>query len=388
MVQTLQNFLKPLIRKNKSTNIPIQKPYLGKKELKNATDCIKSGWISSQGKYLKLFEKEFGKIHKNDNCLAVSNGTSAIHLALTALDISEGDEVIVPDITFAAVINSVIHSRATPVICDVNKKNWCMDFDSFRKRVTKKTKAVIPVHLYGYPIDMTKMWEYCKKNNILVIEDCAEALGSRYNNNPVGTKYCHASTFSFFGNKTITTGEGGMVIFRNKRVYEKAKILRDHGMSPKRKYFHEVVGYNYRMTSLQAAIGIAQLAKLNELIKHKVKIYNLYKYFLSDSKHISFQAEEFGSFYHSYWLVCIKLSNKKYTKPLIKFLKNNDIDARTSFYPLSSTPIYKKYLRKGNNPKISNEIFEKVISLPSSVTLSKTQIQKISKIVKDFFKMI
>ncbi len=362
--------------------IPIQEPFLGKEELLNVTKCIKSGWISSQGEYVKNFERSFSKLHDDMHSLAVSNGTAALHLALLALGIKEDDEVIVPDITFAAVINSVIHAKAKPVICEIENDSLCFSIKSIKRLITKKTKAIIAVHLYGYPIDLKELWSYCRKNNIFIIEDCAEALGSKYYNKPVGTKFCHASVFSFFGNKTITTGEGGMVLFKNKKYHKKAMLLRDHGMSRSKKYFHTIVGFNYRITSLQAAIGVAQLSKFALLQKKKENIVNWYKYYLKDFSQISFQPDIKDDFFNSHWLIVIKLNNKKYKKELLAYLNKNSVEARQIFYPLSTLPIYKKYFKSDN--KNSIDVFSKLICLPSSVKLKKYQIKYITNIIKKF----
>ena len=314
--------------------------------------------------------------------LAVSNGTSALHLALLSLGISEGDEVIVPDITFAAVINSVIHSKAKPVICEIEKESLCICINSLKKIITKKTKAIIAVHLYGYPIDLKEIWSYCKKNNIIIIEDCAEALGSKYYNKPVGTKFCNASTFSFFGNKTITTGEGGMVLFKNKKTYEKAMLLRDHGMSKNKKYFHTVVGYNYRITGIQAAIGVAQISKFSLLQKKKDNIVKWYKYYLKECKYLQFQPEIKSGFFNSHWLIVIKLNNKIYKKNLMSYLNKKNIEARNVFYPLSTLPIYKEYFKSDNRNSI--DVHSKLICLPSSVKLKKHQVKYVSNKIKEY----
>jgi perosamine synthetase len=378
---TDKNFEKYKVNKNKY--IPIQEPLLGKEELSNAISCIKSGWISSQGSYVKKFESAFSKIHNNMYTLAVSNGTAALHLSLLALGVKEGDEVIVPDLTFAAVINSVINTNATPVICEIEKESFCICFKSLKKLITKKTKAIIAVHLYGYPIDLKEISRYCKQKKIFIIEDCAEALGSKYYNKPVGTTFCDSSTFSFFGNKTITTGEGGMVMFKNKKYFEKAMLLRDHGMSKNKKYYHTLVGYNYRLTSIQAAIGVAQITKFSMLTKKKDNIIKWYKHYLKDCEHIYFQPEVRNSFFNSNWLIVVKVNNKKYKKKLIAYLHKKNIEARQIFYPLSTLPIYKKYFKSSNKKSI--EAYNEFICLPSSVKLKKDQIDYISRTIKKFF---
>ena len=241
---------------------PIAEPYLNGNEIIYVQDCVRSNWISSQGTYVRKFESIFEDMYPGKKALAVSNGTVALHLALTALGVGSGDEVIVPSLTFAATANSVLHAGAKPVFCEVDKKTWCIDAGEAEKLVNQNTKAIIPVHLYGNACNMEKVAELCKNNNLLMIEDCAEAIGTRWKGKPVGS-FGDASTFSFFGNKTITTGEGGMVLFKCSQITEKAKVLRDHGMSRDKKYWHDHIGFNYRLTNLQSAIGVAQLERFD-----------------------------------------------------------------------------------------------------------------------------
>ena len=213
--------------------ISVLEPCMLGNELQYVTDCIKTNWISSQGKFVSEFEKIFCEFHNDYEAVAVSNGTVALHLALMALGISKGDEVIVPDLTFAASVNSVIHAGAEPVLCEINKDTWCLDVREVEKLISPKTKAIMPVNLYGQPCELDKLKILCDKHNLFMIEDCAESLGSKLGEREVGT-FGHASTFSFFGNKTISTGEGGMVLFKNKKL----QILQGHCVTmecPKKK---------------------------------------------------------------------------------------------------------------------------------------------------------
>ena len=211
--------------------IPIMEPSLTGNEIEYVTDCIKTNWISSQGMYVRKFESLFAEYCGYPYALAVSNGTVALHLALVALHIGPGDEVIVPDLTFVASINAILYTGATPVIVDIHIETWTIDPSEIEKKITSATKAIMPVHLYGHPCHMDEIMAIAKRHNLFVVEDCAEAIGSKYKNKIVGS-FGEVSTFSFFGNKTITTGEGGMVLFRDKETHERAKKLRDHGMVP------------------------------------------------------------------------------------------------------------------------------------------------------------
>ena len=239
--------IKDYVSNNHFQRIPLAEPLLLGNEINYVNECLKTNWISSKGKFVDEFEKEFSNYHNMPHALAVSNGTVALSLALEALGIGKDDEVIVPDLTFAASINAIIHSGATPVLVDVNLETWTLDVRQFEKAISPKTKAVMPVHLYGHPSEMDEIVEIAKKNKLFIVEDCAEALGSKINNKIIGT-FGDANCFSFFGNKTITTGEGGMILFKDQKIAQKARILRDHGMNPERRYWHDVIGYNYRMT--------------------------------------------------------------------------------------------------------------------------------------------
>ena len=225
---------------------------------------------------LRSLKNEFAEYSDCAHGAAVSNGTVALHLALVALGIGEGDEVIVPDLTYAATINTVLHANATPVIVDVEESSWCIDPIQIEKAITRRTKAIIPVHLYGQACDMEAIMKIAKKYKLRVIEDCAEAHGAMFNEKKVGS-FGDVGCFSFFGNKVITTGEGGMCVTNDTNLNERMRILRDHGMSKTKRYWHEVIGYNYRMTNLQAAIGLAQLERIEKIHNNRREYENNYK---------------------------------------------------------------------------------------------------------------
>ncbi|NOG29144.1 DegT/DnrJ/EryC1/StrS family aminotransferase [Lysinibacillus fusiformis] len=339
-------------------------------------DAYDSSWISSTGKYIDLFEGEFANYIGAKFGVAMSNGTTALHAALEALGIGESDEVIVPDLTFAATVNVVLHAGAVPVIVDVNESDWCICPKSIEKAITSKTKAIIPVHLYGMSCDMDAIMEIAERYELYVIEDCAEAHGASYKGEKVGS-IGHVGCFSFFGNKIITTGEGGMCLTNNKDLEEKLRILRDHGMSKKKKYFHESIGYNYRMTNIQAAVGVAQLQKIEYILAEREKISQLYMELLQNVDGVYFQMK-YSDIENINWLFSIVLEGID-RDCLIDRLKEYGVDSRPFFYPLSQMPIYKKYAKNINNSVI---VSEKGLNLPTYVGLTERDIIHIAKSIK------
>lgn len=370
---------------NRLKKINISSPVLEGNELLYLTDCVKTNWISSQGKYVRLFEKNFKDYHEGHEALAVSNGTVALHLALEALGVEEGDEVIVPDLTFAASINAILYTGATPVLVDVENDTFNIDVTKIEQLITDKTKAIMPVHLYGHSCEMDEIVRIAKKYKLLIVEDCAEALGSYYKERPVGV-YGDAATFSFFGNKTITTGEGGMVLFKDPKKAYKASILRDHGMSKERRYWHDFIGYNYRLTNLQASVGVAQFERLNHFIEAKRKLAETYNETLTKFNFFQTPIEKKNTF-NSYWLYTflVKDNSPFNREDLIDYLSTKGIESRPVFYPLHIMPPYQKF---GNEDdlKTSNMISKRGISLPSAVNLSQLEAKHICKVIEGYIK--
>ncbi len=366
---------------NRIRRAPIMEPCLGGNELAYVTDCIKSNWISSQGKYVAKFENQFSEFHGEGFAVSTSNGTCALHLALTALGIGPGDEVILPDLTFAATANAVIHAGATPVFVDVSPDTWGIDPDKIESALTSNTRALLPVHLYGHPCHMDRIVEIARRRDLFVIEDCAEAMGAEYKGEKVGL-FGDAACFSFFGNKLITTGEGGMVLFKQKTLGEKAKLLRDHGMSKEKRYWHPEVGFNYRMTNLQAAIGLAQLEQVEDFLAAKIKLANAYENVLKDCPGLELpSAWDWAK--NVCWLYTVRIDETRFggRDEVIEKLLLNGIDARPVFYPLHCMPPYQKYAR-GKTFPISEAASRTGLSLPSAVTLELDEIARIGEVLK------
>ncbi len=364
-----------VVCKNES-RIPVLEPKLGGNELNYVTDCVNTNWISSQGKYVELFQESLGEYTGSDYVLAVSNGTVALHLALVCLGGGPGDEVIVPDLTFGATLNSVIHAGASPVIVDVNQNDWNIDPELIEAAITPKTKAIMPVHIYGVPCNMEKILEIAHKYDLVVIEDCAEALGAKIKKQHVGT-FGDIGTFSFFGNKVITCGEGGALLFKSKKDFEHARILRDHGMNPSKRYWHDVVGFNYRITNLQAAVGVAQLEQLTEFRQTRNRMFDLYDSELLKTGYFARQKIQKENT-QSYWLYSLSISDDLHIDrdTLIHQMSLLNIDVRPLFYPMAIMPAFKSSVTHLNGS--SAMISSRGISLPSSVLLSETQIRYIA----------
>ncbi len=355
---------------------PVAIPNLNGNEFKYLIDAFMSSWISSSGEYINRFEKDFSNYSDCKYGVAVSNGTAALHLALTTLEIGINDEVIIPDLTFAATINSVLHANATPVIVDVEENSWCIDPNEIEKAITPKTKAIIPVHIYGQVCDMNAIKKIAKKHKLYIIEDCAEAHGAMHNGHKVGS-LGDIGCFSFFGNKVITTGEGGMCTTNNRNLDDKMRVLRDHGMSKTRRYWHDVVGYNYRMTNLQAAIGLAQLERIDDIHKKRRYYENNYKKVLNNDNY-TFQ-KNIPNRDRITWLVSVLLDADLDIGDFLNRLEKHGLDARPFFYPLSDMDIYKPYCNV--DTPVTKRLSKHGFNLPTYESLK--SLDEIKKILLD-----
>lgn len=358
--------------------IPVYQPTLNGNEKDYVNDCLDSGWISSKGKYVTLFEKAFAEYINVCYSAAVCNGTVAIHLALVALGIGSGDEVIVPTLTYIASVNAIIYTGATPVFVDSLPDTWQMDPEDVRKSITKQTKAIMAVHLYGHPCDMSSLKAVADEHHIFLVEDCAEAIGSMYQDQHVGT-FGDISTFSFYGNKTITTGEGGMIVTADKTLYERVLHLKSQGLAKYREYWHDIVGYNYRMTNICAAIGLAQLEKISEVLSRKRKLSERYKELLHNTAYKVHP--EVGDVLHSYWMVSILVPQVEQRDRVRQHLTEAGIETRPVFYPVHTMPMYSQ---KYQLHKVAEDIGWRGINLPSYPDLTEDQVQYICKTLISF----
>lgn len=356
--------------------IPVYQPSLTGNEKKYVNDCLDSNWISSKGKYISLFEKAFAEYVNVLYGIGVCNGTVALHLALVALGICTGDEVIVPTLTYIASVNAIVYTGATPVFVDSLPDTWQIDPQEVRRCITEKTKAILAVHLYGHPCDVEALREIADQHRLFLIEDCAEALGSRYKSQHVGM-FGDIATFSFYGNKTITTGEGGMVITNDQTIFERAVHFKGQGLAKHREYWHDIVGYNYRMTNICAAIGLAQLEQIDKILLKKRNIAELYKTFLYDTEFKVHQ--EVGDIYHSYWMVSVLVPKPNQRDLVRSYLLEAGVETRPVFYPVHTMPMYSQ---KYQSHKVAENIGWRGINLPSYPELSKEQIEYVCKSLK------
>jgi len=360
--------------------IPISQPSIGQKEIKYVNDAMKSGWVSSIGDYIDKFESKFAKFCGTKYAVAVSNGTVALHLSLAALNIKRGDEVIVPDLTFIATANAVSYIGAKPVFADIDKETLCIDPESIRRLITNKIKAIIPVHLYGHPANMNAINKIAKEFDLKVVEDAAESHGAGIDGKLVGS-FGDCGTFSFYGNKLMTSGEGGMIVTDNKKLLQRLRFLRDHAMDSKKRYWHDEIGFNYRITNIQAALGLAQLERLDKFIQKRKDIFRWYQNNLSGMKglNLNFTKKDCDNVY---WFVCLLIDNFNLKKRdrLSKLLKERGVDSRPFFYPNSQMPMYKTSKTDKKNP-ISNSIYSRGICLPSYYDMTKKDVDTVSKVL-------
>ena len=359
--------------------IPVYQPSLTGNEKKYVNECLDTSWISSKGKFVDEFEKKFSSYIGQKHGIAVCNGTVAIHLALLALGITTGDEVIVPTFTYIASANPILQTGARPIFVDSLESTWQMDPEDIETKITNRTKAIIVVHLYGHPCDMDKIMKIAKEYNIFVIEDCAEAIGSEYRGKKVGS-FGDINCFSFFGNKTITCGEGGMVTTNDEVLAERAKHFKGQGLAKYREYWHDTWGTNYRMTNIQAAIGLAQLEQVQKFIDMKQNVAELYQKNLKDLP-IVFH-KQVGDVKHTYWMCSILCENSKVRDDVRDFLKQNEIETRPTFYPVHTMPIYASRYEKY---KVAEDIALRGMNLPSYPTLKEEEIKFICDKIKEFY---
>ncbi len=360
--------------------IPVCSPLLGSKELEYLTDCVKTNWISSRGKYVEEFEKRFSNYCDCKFGITTTNGTSSLHLALASIGLREGDEVIVPAFTMISSVLPIIYCRAKPVLVDAEANTWCMDTNQIEKKVSDKTKAILPVHIYGHPCDMGPILKIAEKHDLYVIEDAAEAHGAEYKGKKAGG-IGDIGCFSFYANKIITCGEGGMLITNNEEIANHASALKDLSFEKGkgRVYLHSEIGYNYRMTNLQAAIGLAQFERIDELVEMRRKNARYYKELLKNINGIRLPNEaEWAK--NVYWMFSILIEPEfpLTREELMSKLAKEGIETRQFFIPMNKQPVFRNMgLFKNEVYPIAEELSMKGLHLPSSSGIRKEEIETV-----------
>lgn len=370
-----------------SRKIPVSSPEIGEREHRYVMEAVRSGWVSSLGEYIGRFETDFARYCGTEHGVAVSNGTTALEVVLKALGVGRGDEVVVPALTFAAAAAVVVHVGAEPVLADVHPDYWCLDPRALARAVGPRTRAVIAVHSYGHPCDMDPILDTCGRAGIPVVEDCAEAHGARYRGHPMGSMG-RCGTFSFYGNKIITTGEGGMVVTRDGPLAERVRQLKDHAMDPKRRYFHLDAGYNFRMTNPQAALGCAQLERIGEFLEKRRALLAWYREEVEGIEGIRLNpkmdwAEPVN------WIVCAELLDAPKASrrdALLRALADRGVDTRPFFVALGDMPPYRDARQvgaDGDGTPVADRLSRSGFNLPTSTTLGRDDVRRVGEALRD-----
>jgi perosamine synthetase len=359
--------------------IPVAEPDLSQLEEQFLVEAIRSGWVSSIGPFIDRFEREFANFCGVRHCVALANGTVALHVALLAAGVGPGDEVIVPDMTFVATAAAVRHVGAEPVLVDVDRETLTLDVELTARAITSRTKAIIPVHLFGVPADMDALRAVAKERGLFLLEDAAEAHGAKIGGRPVGS-LGDAATFSFYGNKLITTGEGGCVVTDDTGLADRVRFLKDHAMSKSRRYYHPEVGFNYRMTNLQAALGCAQIARFPEMLGRRMAVLAEYRRQLEGLplrlNPVVPGREEVC------WLVYARLESPEATQALATALADVGFDTRPLFVPMHELPPYAECRLVTRGESVSSRESVRGLCLPSSNRLGAEDVARLAEVAR------
>ncbi len=370
--------------------IPVAGPSITKREIDYVTDAVTNAWYGNANVYHDRFEKAFAEYLGVSHAMALPSCTSAIHLSLLALGVGPGDEVIIPDATWIASAAPISYVGATPVFADMDELTWCLSASSFEELITPRTKAVIPVDLYGNLPDMDAILEIARRRGIAVVEDAAEAIGSEYKGRKAGS-FGEIGTFSFHGSKTLTTGEGGMLVTNDAELFKRTQFLRDHGRKPGDKmFFNHEVAYKYKMSSMQAALGLAQLERIEELLAHKRRTFAWYEEGLKDIEGVRLN-DAAPDTNPVYWMVTVIL-DPKFDLPkerLMEKLSERDIDCRPFFHPLSSIPAYAEteqaQAARARN-QVTNRLTPYGLNLPSALNLTEEKVRIVCSALKEILR--
>jgi len=361
--------------------IPVNTPLINKADIKAVNKTIKSGWISSEGDQVKKFEKNFSKYIGHKYSVAVSSGTAALEVAIKSLKLKKHHEVIIPNFTIISNVIAVIKQNLKFRLIDCKIKDWNMNLLEIKKNINKNTKVIIATHIYNFPLEIDKLKKICNKKKIILIEDAAEVLGQKLNNKKCGS-FGDISTFSFYANKQITTGEGGMITTNSKKLYEKMSSLKNLSFGKIDRFNHDDIGWNYRMTNLQASLGVSQLKRIDEIVRIRHKVGLRYYNNLKNNKNLFMPPPKQKNSKNIYWVIAILITNQKLkldAKKVISLLKKEGIGTRPFFWPMHQQKILNELkLIKSKNFPNSEYICKYGLYLPSSLSLKNSQIDYIS----------
>lgn len=359
--------------------IPIYQPLLRGREREYVISCLDSTWISSKGEFLISFERAFAEYVGVEYATSVCNGTAGLHLALLALGIGPGDEVIVPSFTYVASVNAIRYTGATPIFVNSERTTWQMDTEDVQRKISPSTRCILAVHLYGHACHMERLCDIARSKGLFIVEDCAEAFGTKFRGKYVGT-FGDVSVFSFFGNKTITTGEGGMVVCKNRDLLDSVYKLKNQGLAKPGDYWHDVIGYNYRMTNIEAAIGLAQMERADEILAAKRELATWYH---AELRKLNLECHEGNAdVLHSFWMNSFLVRDQKDRDPLRLHLSLAGIETRPAFPLVHAMPMYNCDL----DFPVARELSTKGINLPSWPGLTREQVEYICSAISAFYK--
>ncbi len=373
--------------------IPVNEPLLGELEFDNVNECLRTGWISSSGRFIEEFEQEWAAYCGRRYGVAVSNGSTALQVAIACLNLQPGDEVILPTFTIISCITAILYNGGTPVLVDAEPRTWCMDVSQVKTKITSRTRAIMPVHIYGHPVDMDPLLDLAEQHEIAIIEDAAEAHGAEYLSQAgPGAPSWHrcgsfglASTFSFYANKLITTGEGGMVVTDDSEVAEKARSLRNLCFQPGRRFFHEQLGFNFRLTNIQAAIGVAQVKRMEQIIAQKRHMGQEYNRRLQHIRGLQLPVEEEWA-RNVYWMYGVVVDEETGLDAvkLGQILGERGIETRPFFLGMHEQPaLHKRGLFLDEHYPVAERIARQGLYLPSGLALTEDQMDHVCETVQE-----
>lgn len=364
--------------------IPVNEPLLNGNEKKYLNECIDTGWISSEGPFIKQFEAQFAARMGRQYGIAVCNGSVALDVVVAALGIGQGDEVILPTFTIISCAAAIVRAGATPVVVDSDPVTWNLDVKQIEARITPKTRAIMVVHIYGLPVDMQPVMELTKRYGLLIIEDAAEMHGQTYREQPCGS-FGEISTFSFYPNKHVTTGEGGMILTDDDRLAERCRSLRNLCFQPQQRFWHEELGWNFRMTNMQAAVGVAQLERLDEFVARKRRMGRRYTELLAGAPGVQLPPPATNYAENIYWVYGIVLDE---TVPFdaheaMRRLGEQKIGTRPFFWPMHEQPVFRKMgLFENISCPVAERLARRGFYLPSGMALTDEQIERVAATFK------